>query len=125
MTHPRRSYDHRIKQQIVITGDPELFPGLDIPRATAMSWIRRGAGEVVALDGGVEAEATLRSRIVELEHRVSMLTAVLRLVLAIVRVSGFRLELARLPDAPGKRIVLGAVERARKTMPIASGLSRG
>jgi hypothetical protein len=44
----RRAYDHRIKARIVRTGNPDLFPELEIPRRTALSWIRRGVGDVVA-----------------------------------------------------------------------------
>jgi putative transposase len=45
-----RVYDHRIREQIVRTGNPDLFPELEIPRKTALSWIRRGMREVVTLD---------------------------------------------------------------------------
>ena len=32
MSHrSRRVYDHRIKEQIIRAGDPELFPELEIP----------------------------------------------------------------------------------------------
>jgi putative transposase len=118
----RRGYDHRIKEQIVRSGDPELFPDLEIPRSTAVSWIRRGVGELVSLvqaDGG---EPALRERIAKLEGRVAMLTAVLRLVLALLRVSGFSLERSRVPDAAAKRRLLGAVERARRAMPLSAAL---
>ena len=122
MTARRRTYDHRIKQQVTATGNPDLFPELDIPRATALSWIRRGVGDVVALNEDSGGEAALRARVAELEHRISMLTAVLRLVLALLRVSGFRLELVRLPEATSKRAILSAVERARKVTPLAHAL---
>jgi putative transposase len=116
----RRAYDHRIKEEIIRAGDPELYPELEIPRSTAVSWIRRGLGEIVSLvqaDGG---EPALRKRIAKLEGRVAMLTAVLRLVLALLRVSGFALERARVPDAAAKRHLLGAIERARRAMPLSS-----
>ena len=123
MSHrPRRAYDHRIKEEIIRAGDPELYPELEIPRSTAVSWIRRGLGEIVSLvqaDGG---EPALRERIAKLEGRVAMLTAVLRLVLALLRVSGFSLERSRVPDAAGKRRLLGAVERARRAMPLSAAL---
>jgi putative transposase len=123
MSHrSRRAYDHRIKEQIIRTGDPGLFPELEIPRSTAVSWIRRGVGEIVSLvqaDGG---EPALRERIGKLEGRLAMLTAVLRLVLALLRVSGFSLDLSRVPDAAGKRRLLAAIERARRAMPLSAGL---
>ena len=72
-TRSRRTYDHRIKEQIILTGNPDLFPELEIPRSTALSWIRRGMGEVISLDDQHELEAALRNRIVNLENRISML----------------------------------------------------
>jgi hypothetical protein len=109
---PPRAYDHRLKEQIIRAGDPDLFPDLEIPRSTAASWIRRGLGEVVSLDSD-DGGLALRDRVAKLEQRVAMLTAILRLVLALLRVSGFKLELARVPDAAGKQRLLGAIERAR------------
>ena len=68
MTHrERRGYDHRVKAQIIAADDPNLFPELEIPRATALSWIRRGLGEVVSLDGDQKAESQLRDRVARLE----------------------------------------------------------
>ena len=81
---------------------------MQIPRSTAVSWIRRGLVKSVSLvreDGG---ERPLRERIAKVEGRVAMLTAVLRLVLALLRVSGFSLERSRVPDAAGKSGVTDA-----------------
>ena len=114
MTHrERRSYDHRVKAQIIATGNVNLFPELDIPRSTASSWIRRGRSEVVSLDEGLDAESKLWDRLARLERRVSMLTAVLRLVLALLHISGFRLDYIRIPDADGKRRLLKSCRKLR------------
>jgi len=123
-TGSRRTYDHRVKEQIICTGDPDLFPDLDIPRSTALSWIRRGLGEVVSLDDDREEEAVLRDRVAKLENRVSGLTALLKLVLALLRVSGFKLDSCRVPDATAtaKRILLCAVNRARRSMRLSAAL---
>jgi hypothetical protein len=109
------------RMQIIRAEDPGLLPDLEIPRSTAASWIRRGLGEVVSLDQDDEGLAR-RDRVPKLELRVAMLTAVLRLVLALLRVSGFSLELSRVPDAAAKRRLLGAVERARRAMPLSAAL---
>ena len=118
----RRTYDHQIKEQIVFSGNADLFPELEIPRSTALSWIRRGVGDVVSLDAEHEVEAALRTRVLELEHRTAMLIGVLRLVLALLRVSGFTLEHGRVADERGKRLLLEAVERARKILPLSAAL---
>ena len=111
-SHPRRTYDHRIKEHILRTGNPDLFPELEIPRSTVLSWVRLGAGEVVSLGTDREVEAALRVRIVQLEHRAAMLIAVLRLVLALLRISGFKLEHCRVADESGKRLLNEAADAA-------------
>jgi transposase InsO family protein len=57
-----------------------------------------------------------------LEQRIAMLTAVLRLMLALLRASGYELERARVPDAATKRHLLSAIGRARTAMPLAAAL---
>lgn len=42
------------------TGDPDLFPELEIPRGTALTWIRRGMPDVVWLDQPDDDNARLR-----------------------------------------------------------------
>jgi len=43
----KRTYDHRVRNAIARTGNPSLFPELNIPRTTAQQWIREGEKEVV------------------------------------------------------------------------------
>ena len=43
----RRTYDHRIREAIVSSGDATLFSELSIPRSTKHTWLRRGAPRVV------------------------------------------------------------------------------
>lgn len=118
----RRSYDYRIKAHVIATGNPNLFPELQIPRSTASSWIHRGLSDVVVLDDNIRTDALPRERVARLEGRVSMLSAVLRLVLVLLRLSGFRLGLDRVPKSEEKRRILAAIGRARKVMPLASAL---
>ena len=122
MTHrSRRAYDHRIREQVVRTGNPDLFPELDIPRRTALSWIRRGLGDVITLDHE-DWQPAMCVRVASLERRVAMLAAVMQLLVALLRVSGFELERARVPEAADKRRLLSAIERARRTMPLSAAL---
>jgi hypothetical protein len=72
MSHrERRTYDHRIKAQITATGNPTLFPELEIPHSTAMSWIRRG---VSVPDELAEKRREARQRRVEQNRRVTCST---------------------------------------------------
>jgi hypothetical protein len=43
----RRSYDHRNREMICETGDPDLFPELKIPRPTIRRWLHRVIPDVV------------------------------------------------------------------------------
>jgi hypothetical protein len=46
----RHTYDHRVNAQVIAARNPDLFAELEIPRSTALSWIRRGFGKLVSLD---------------------------------------------------------------------------
>src|SRR5215469_12553445 len=59
-------------------------------------------------------EPELRQEMLKLRRRVRKLTALLRLVLAVLQASGFRLTEARLPEGRDKLRILRAVDRARE-----------
>jgi len=80
-----RVYDHRIKEQIVRSRNPNLFPELHIRPSTARSWIQQGLREVVSLHADGAGEVVLRDRISTLECCVRILSAVLRLAMVLLR----------------------------------------
>jgi len=43
---PGQSYDHRIREAMCESRDPDLFPELDIPNSTIRSWLHRGVSDV-------------------------------------------------------------------------------
>ena len=73
---------------------------------------------MVGLDVTTRTEQDLHHEVVQLRRRVQKLAALLRLVLAVLHVSGFTLSCARLPDGRDKRRILRALEQARACMPI-------
>ena len=73
---------------------------------------------VVCLDVADLTEPDLRQEVLQLRRRVQKLTALLRLALALLRTSGFRLTGERLPEGPAKMRILRAVERAREYLPL-------
>jgi len=112
MSSDNRVYDYRIREQVVRTGNPDLFPHLQIPRGTALTWLRRGMPDVVWLDEPDGDNARLRERAARLERRVAMLTALLRLVLTVLRVSGFRLGTDRITSKLHRQALLYALNHA-------------
>ncbi|HJL16052.1 MAG TPA: hypothetical protein RMH99_10360 [Sandaracinaceae bacterium LLY-WYZ-13_1] len=108
----RKQYDHRIRQAIVKTGDPGLFPSSQSPESSKRSWLSRGVGDVVTLDARDTELVELHAQVAKLEKKVSNLSAVVRLLVTLVRVTGMSLGETRLPSAESKRRVLRAVGRA-------------
>ena len=64
------------------------------------------------------SELELQQEILTLRRRVQKLAALLQLVLAVLRVSGFTLSHERLPDGRAKVRILRAVDRARECIPL-------
>jgi len=118
----KRAYDTRVREIIARTGNANLFPELDIPRGTRATWVRRGPREIVGLDEELDSQATLLDRLAKLEHRVRVLTALLRLVLTMLRLSEFRVHMPRIPEGKNKQALLFAVAKARAVLPLAAVL---
>jgi transposase InsO family protein len=119
---PPRVYDHRVRELVCATGDPNLFPDLAIPRSTAAGWLREGAREVVTAEVFTKADDDLRIENIKLRRRLAVQTAVLRLVLAVLRAFDVRLDGNRLPAAASKARILNAVRIASSTMPVVAAL---
>jgi hypothetical protein len=120
--HSRRTYDYRIQEAICESGDRDLFPELNIPRSTIRSWIHRGAPDVVTGDLAAHDYAELAVEIERLRRRTTLLGAVIGLMIAMLRVSKFRLDYERLPDGDAKRILLRSIDRAGKVLPLNAAL---
>ena len=114
----QRRYDHRLRDLVQRTGDVTIATDLGVPRSTARGWL--GAAPRVVVCSGVAdlTDPELREEVLQLRRRVHKLTALLRLALALLRTSGFRLTGARLPDGRAKMRILRAVDGARVYLPL-------
>ena len=112
----RRSYDHRIRDHIYRTRNPNLFPNLRIPRSTTATWLRRGCPPVVTCTRQPDEVAALHARIAMLETRVGRLAAIVGLQRSLLRVFGLSLEDVRLPVGTAKERLLQAIARARRRL---------
>ena len=119
---PQQRYDHRLRNLVQRTGDVTVATDLGVPRSTARGWLGLAPTIVVGLDVADLTEQELRQEVLNLRRRVLKLRALLRLVLALLRTSGFRLTGARLPDGRAKSRILRAVDRAREYVPLRSVL---
>ena len=115
---PQQRYDHRLRDLVHRTGDVTIATDLGVPRSTARGWLRRAPEVVVSLDVTHLSEPELQHEILQLRRRVEKLAALLRIVLALLRASGFTLSHERLPDGRAKMRILRAIGRARTCIPL-------
>ena len=115
---PQQRYDHRLRHLVHRTGDVTIATDLGVPRSTARGWLGPAPTVVGCLDVADLTEPELQQQVLKLRRRVQKLTALLRLVLALLRTSGFRLTEERLPDGRAKTRILRAVDRAREFVPL-------
>ena len=99
----QQRYDHRLRNLVQRTGDVSVATDLGVPRSTARGWLGAASTVVVGLDVAELTEPELRQEVLKLRRRLRKLMALLRLVLALLHTSGFRLTGARLPDEREKR----------------------
>ena len=98
----QRTYDHRLKDLVRETGDIRLATKQGVPRSTARGWLRWPRKDVVTLDVLDMQEGMLRREVLVLLQSNRTLTAILRLLMSLVRVSGFSLCSGRVPDGNRK-----------------------
>src|SRR5438093_4564864 len=98
MARPQHRYDYRLRELVRRTGDVTIATDLGVPRSTARGWLAAASTVVISVDVASLTEAELRQEILKLRQCVEKLAALLRLALALLQISGFRLSSARLPE---------------------------
>ncbi len=114
----RRAYDHRLREHVHRTGVRGMGHRLHVPRSTISSWKRRGPRAVVSLEPFGHDREKLLTTIDKLEKRARILAATVRLLLALLRASGFRLAGERLPEGATKTSILRAITSALPALPL-------
>src|SRR5450631_3872486 len=115
----RCKYDYRIREQVVRTGTRCLPKHIRIPRSTVSTWRRRGQRPVVTIEPLDQDRQQLVDSIAKLNRRVRILAAVVRILLAMLRASGFTLAGERLPEGSAKSGILRATTSAKPFLPLA------
>jgi transposase InsO family protein len=113
--------DHRIREIVCETGNPRIFQHLHIPRSTTASWLSRGRRSVVSLDWHHDIASVLDEN-EKLKRRTERQTAIIVLLVVLLKLSRFRLDERRLPDATAKAKVLRAVDRSKDALSLKSTL---
>jgi len=121
-SQPRRTYDHRIKQAILESGDRNLFPELEIPESTVRSWIHRGVSDAVTSELVSRDRSSLISEIRALRQRTALLAGIVGLLVAMLRASKNRVDYERFAEGESKAVLIRAIDRASQVLPLTSAL---
>jgi hypothetical protein len=89
-SRPQQRHDHRLRDLVQRTGDLTIAR-ISVSRAQQRGVARRGAAGRGQSGGADLREPELRQEILTLRRRVEKLAALLRLALALLHTSGFRL----------------------------------
>ena len=108
----KRTYDHRVRNAIARTGNPSLFPELNIPRTTAQQWIREGDKEVVTTHQFTKTDLELVVEVESLKRELAQAKTKLALLSVALMVSGFRLQYIRIASGELKEKMLDAVAKS-------------
>ena len=123
-TRIQRRYDHRLRDLVQTTGDPELAIRHGVPRSTARGWRTKTTTEVVSLDVLELDTIRLQHEVILLRRRIARLLSLLRLVIIALKVSGISFARVRLPEGTAKLQLLRAIERSRSHLPLRSVLRK-
>ena len=105
MTRMQRKYDHRLRDLVRSTGDIGHAVGRGVPLSTARGWLNSPCTEVFTIDFVDGDVLRLQQEVLALHKRVERLSALLRILVVLLKVSGFSLSRVRLPDGASNRSV--------------------
>ena len=114
----RHAYDHRLREQVIRSGARCLPKHVVIPRSTVSTWTRRGPRPVVSIEPIEQDRQQLLDSLAKLDRRVRVLAAAVRLLLALLRASGFTLAGERLPNGAAKAGILRAISGGTPFLPL-------
>ena len=118
----QKKYDHRLKELVRSTQDITCAVRRGVPRSTARGWLRSPSSEVISIDVVQLDEIGLQEEIIRLRARLQKLNALLRVMIVVLKLSGYSLNQERVPDGKQKRHLLRAIDRSRPTLPLRSVL---
>ncbi len=121
-TRTQRRYDHRLRNLVRTTRDIQCAFQRGVPRSTARGWLTEPDAPIVTVDAVDMNVTQLQREVLQLRRRVQKLISLLRVLLVVLRMSGYSLSQTRLPDGGNNRSLLHAVKRSRTSLPLRSVL---
>lgn len=88
----RKIYNHCLRDFVRITGDVSFAINIGVLGSTARSWRSAPAREVISEEFFDLDDMKVRARILKLERKVKLLTAIIGLLLALIQISDLRIS---------------------------------
>ena len=114
----RQRYDHRLRDLVRSSGNISYATQLGVPRSTAHGWLTSNPVEIVTVDVVDMDLLSLQKEVLTLRKRIKWIVALLRLLAALTKVSGFSLDHSRLPEGSQKTRLLRAIESVPPAPPV-------
>ena len=111
-------YDHRLRNAIVETGNPSLFPELSIPSSTARDWIRKGKAKVITASEFECTHTELAGKVRKLEIELAVVKAKSELLQGTTSIFGFSAQYLRLKTADAKESLLKLIDSTAEKIPL-------
>jgi transposase InsO family protein len=119
---PHKVYDPRLRDLVFHTGDVAIARDCGVPRSTRSDWKNGKFRDAVTLDVFDREKADLQAEVLKLRRRLLVCWALLGLLVALLRICGFQLKGRHLPDGKPKDLLLRAIDRASKSLPLRAAL---
>lgn len=117
-TRTQRRYDHRLRALVQTSGDMKFAIRHGVPRSTARGWMTRTGNEVMTLDVRDLNTVQLQHEVIVLRRRITRLVSLLRLLVAVLKVTGFSFSRIRLCEGSAKLQLLTAIQGSRSYFPL-------
>ena len=111
-----RAYDHRLKLAIIESENPNLFPQLQIPRNTAMEWIRNGIKDVVTIPEASYDDEHLLVNYQNIENELEQVKAKFDLSWTTFRIFGYQIQYKRLDSVEHKRQLVDTISKFKQVL---------
>ncbi len=112
-----KKYDPAIKAAIAMTGRVDLFPHLNIPRMTALHWIKHGFDDVSdpMLESMINALNEVKAEHLDARRSLAEKESIIALLLETNKILGFQMRWKHIDSSEKKLRILSALEEAMKT----------
>ena len=114
----QQRYDHRLRDLVRSSGNIKHATQLGVPRSTACGWLTSDPAAIVSVDVFDMDILSLQEDVLALRKRIKWIVALFRLVVVVMKASGFSLDNSRLPDGSNKAMLLRAIELSLSVLPL-------